>query len=226
MKDQFSNIKFRKYFAAGPDGERVSCWYSTGCDGSRGRFVEVLANSYAGRLRFLPNLENNTDTQTDYFEKDRARIYERETPELYAAALVAAEQNGRIEAVDMRIETNGKQENQLVSDSASTETLPENVGPFADPRDDNQLKAKKPIGFDTPVQVFRGRVVVEALFAGYATSELESDNPLCFVNDGESVFTALRSNVFTPDERDRLLKEIAYTRDILAFQYTRYSEGK
>lgn len=83
-------MKFLKYYVENDSGERVKCHYGlTEINGRK--CVTVYAEGYDGRLSFLPNCENNSDSQTDYFEKDRARIYYGHP--LYAAALARAEKN-------------------------------------------------------------------------------------------------------------------------------------
>ena len=247
-----NEIKFRKYFCSGPEGVRVKCWYSTGAD-AKGRYVEVVASEYCGHLRFLPNLHNDTDTQTDYFEKDRAYIYEIESPALYRLALEAAIQNGRNEAVgpvkpvnldhvpgkhmayiisknddgkyDSTVYANGtncKQEKQLVNNVA---TMPKNVVPFVDRDKGNQLVAKQPIGIGDPVRVWRGRVVIDAVFSGYASTPTD-DLGLCWLDDADSRFVALRSNIYGINETERLLEDIEHARVVLRGQYTTYAEKK
>jgi hypothetical protein len=83
-------MKFMKYYVENDSGERVKCWYMITQHNGK-KCVLVVAQEYGAQLRFLPNCENNSDSQTDYFEKDRARIFYGHP--LYAAALARAEKN-------------------------------------------------------------------------------------------------------------------------------------
>ena len=57
-----------------PSGEYTSVFYSLNDDGS----VNVSSRDYGGTLRFLAtetdNVQNNSDTQSDYFDKDRITV--------------------------------------------------------------------------------------------------------------------------------------------------------
>jgi hypothetical protein len=83
-------MKFMKYYVESDTGDRVKCWYMT-TERNGKKCIMVVASNYGDRLSFLPNVENNTDSQTDYFEKDSASIYEGDP--LYAAALARVEKN-------------------------------------------------------------------------------------------------------------------------------------
>lgn len=54
--------------------------------------VTLYAKGYDGNLSTIfQNVQNDTDSMTDYFEKDRVRIYEEDA--LYPAAKARAEAN-------------------------------------------------------------------------------------------------------------------------------------
>lgn len=79
-------IKFQKYYVT--DGvSKVRVYYSHGMLTTGKECVTLYAKSYAGNLGkiFGSLAENNSDMQTDYFEKDKVRIYS-DNP-LYNAAL-------------------------------------------------------------------------------------------------------------------------------------------
>lgn len=57
--------------------------------------VTIYAKGYSDDLgAILPDVENNTDTMTDYFEKDRVRLFEGHP--LYAQARARAQENDRL----------------------------------------------------------------------------------------------------------------------------------
>lgn len=71
-----SNIKVLKH-GLRVDGKYIPCWYSDSeliGNYPKGT-VTVYASSYCDKLPADLRPENDTDTMTDYFEKDRARIY-------------------------------------------------------------------------------------------------------------------------------------------------------
>ena len=71
------SIKLRRYYCQRDNGPRVRCWYSRGSLRSAPDAVTIYAKSYSDSLAdvFPPErVENNTELQTDYFEKDRVRI--------------------------------------------------------------------------------------------------------------------------------------------------------
>ena len=72
-----SKVKLMKHYAQNTEtGIKARCWYSRGNLITLGDAVTVYAKSYSDRLYpiFGESVENDTDTQTDYFEKDRVRI--------------------------------------------------------------------------------------------------------------------------------------------------------
>lgn len=67
-----SNIKFLQHAVS--DGKvKIKVWYSTFSDDS----VSIMADEYGANLgKLFPNMvKNDTDSQTDYFEKDTVRIF-------------------------------------------------------------------------------------------------------------------------------------------------------
>ena len=71
------NIKLRRYYCQRDTGPKVRCWYHRGSLRTAPDAVTIYAKSYADSLAdvFPANrVENNTELQTDYFEKDRVRI--------------------------------------------------------------------------------------------------------------------------------------------------------
>ena len=86
-------VKFNLYNVTDDQGHKARVFYST-CTPPKGKpYVTLYAKNYGESLAFLPRCENDSDVMTDYFEKDRVRIYEGD--ELYAAALAAAERKSR-----------------------------------------------------------------------------------------------------------------------------------
>lgn len=83
-------MKFMKYYVENDQGERTKCFYMPSERNGR-KCVIVCASRYDGNLSFLPNCENNSDSQTDYFEKDSVRIFEGDP--LYPAVLARVEKN-------------------------------------------------------------------------------------------------------------------------------------
>ena len=83
-----STVKFNLHSVSDDQGHKVKVWYSIDIQADGRKCVTIYAKDYGGRLLFLPNAGNNTDIQADYFEKDRAEIFEGHP--LYEAALAAA----------------------------------------------------------------------------------------------------------------------------------------
>jgi len=83
-----STVKFNLHSVSDDQGHKVKVWYSIDNRTDGRKCVTIYAKDYGGRLLFLPNAGNNTDIQADYFEKDRAEIFEGHP--LYEAALAAA----------------------------------------------------------------------------------------------------------------------------------------
>lgn len=85
-------IKFNKYNVTNTETkEKRRVWYSIGNRIDDREAVTVYAKDYSGSLSFLQNtvdVKNDTDTMTDYFEKDRV-VFFKDHP-LYAKALEAA----------------------------------------------------------------------------------------------------------------------------------------
>jgi hypothetical protein len=69
-------MKFMKYYVESDEGKRVKCDYSYGKTPDGRVCITIHAREYGAQLRFLPSCENNSDTMTDYFEKDRVRVYD------------------------------------------------------------------------------------------------------------------------------------------------------
>jgi hypothetical protein len=69
-------MKFMRFYVESDEGKRVKCDYSYGKTPDGREYITIYAKEYGPQLRFLPACENNTDTMTDYFEKDRVRVYE------------------------------------------------------------------------------------------------------------------------------------------------------
>lgn len=89
-------IKFNKHNVSF-NGKKARVRYSAFTTVTTGRkCVTLYAKDYTNDLYDVMGaagfeVENNTDIQTDYFEKSRVRIYEGHA--LYAAALIRAEGN-------------------------------------------------------------------------------------------------------------------------------------
>lgn len=91
------SIKLRRYYCQRDNGPRIRCWYSRGSLCSAPDAVTIYAKSCADSLAdvFPPErVENNTELQTDYFEKDRVRILPGD-PLWDEACAMAAEKKGR-----------------------------------------------------------------------------------------------------------------------------------
>lgn len=83
-------LKFQKFYVT--DGERKArVWYSLDNRTDGRKCVTIYAKEYGSKLGCIiaDGYENNTDTQTDYFEKGRVRLFEDHP--LYAAARARAE---------------------------------------------------------------------------------------------------------------------------------------
>lgn len=72
------NIKLRRYYCQNATtGKKVRCWYHRGSYTFAPDAVTIYAKSHCDRLAdvFTPGrVKNETESQTDYFEKDRVRI--------------------------------------------------------------------------------------------------------------------------------------------------------
>jgi hypothetical protein len=70
-------IKLRRHYCQLDNGPRVRCWYSRGSLRTAPDAVTIYAKTYCDNLSDVfpaDRVENDTDTMTDYFEKDRVRI--------------------------------------------------------------------------------------------------------------------------------------------------------
>jgi len=83
-------MKFMKYYIEN-EGKKHKVWYSLDNRVDGKTAVTVYASDYGVHLGFLPTCENDSDSQTDYFMKDRATFFE-DTP-LYAEVRARAEKN-------------------------------------------------------------------------------------------------------------------------------------
>ena len=88
-----TNVKFNKHHVAS-NGLRARVWYALDGLTSGQQCVTLYAKDSDGNLgKIIPDAyKNDTDIQTDYFEKGRVRFFEDHP--LYAAARARAEQNG------------------------------------------------------------------------------------------------------------------------------------
>ena len=85
-------IKFQTHYVT--NGQvKVRCRYTSGKDIHGRSRVVLYSKDYGHALSalFLDEYENNTDTQTDYFERGNVTLYSDHP--LYAAALQRAEKN-------------------------------------------------------------------------------------------------------------------------------------
>ena len=82
-------IKFNKHNVT--SGKvKVNIWYSLDRRIDGRKCVTIYAKEYSGKLcAIFDNVENNTDSQRDYFEKDKVNFFEDHP--LYATARAAAE---------------------------------------------------------------------------------------------------------------------------------------
>jgi len=94
MSSNSSQIRFMQHYVT--DGTiRARVFYSHGHLGDGTRPVTLYARDYERSLGkiFAESYENDTDLQSDYFDKGHVRI--REDSALFAAALARCEQNER-----------------------------------------------------------------------------------------------------------------------------------
>lgn len=85
-------VKFNKHHVT--DGQlKARVWYSLDNRIDGRKCVTLYAKDYGNVLAHIvpAEYENNTDTQTDYFEKGRVKLFEGHP--MYAAARARAEQN-------------------------------------------------------------------------------------------------------------------------------------
>ncbi len=84
-------IKFQMHAVINTDTgakARIGLYETTLGDGRKA--ISIYAKDYrSGLAGILPNVRNDSDSMTDYFETDRAQIVEGE--ELYPAALAACQ---------------------------------------------------------------------------------------------------------------------------------------
>lgn len=86
-----ANVKFMKhYIQNATTGKKCRVWYSLDNRVDGRKCVTIYAKGYLDEMAGIIPFENNSDLMTDYFEKDRAVIFEGN--ELYAAARARAEQ--------------------------------------------------------------------------------------------------------------------------------------
>ncbi len=86
-----ANVKFMKHYIQNADnGKKCRVRYSLDNRVDGRKCVTIYAKGYLDEMAgILDSFENNTDTMTDYFEKDRAVIFEGDAH--YAAARARAE---------------------------------------------------------------------------------------------------------------------------------------
>lgn len=83
-------IKFNDYNITNTaNGDKVKVHYSLDNHISNRPCVSISAKGYDGDLSMFALVENNSDPMTDYFEKDRVRLFEDDAH--YMAARKAAE---------------------------------------------------------------------------------------------------------------------------------------
>lgn len=76
MKYEVNGIRFMKHFVADANGNKARVVYSHGTLRNGQECVTIYAKDYGHELDcILPDVENDTDTMTDYFDKSKARIY-------------------------------------------------------------------------------------------------------------------------------------------------------
>ena len=93
-----SAIKLKKYYCQREGGQRVRCWYHRGRLREAPDAVTIYAKSYADSLADVfpgERVENGTELQTDYFEKDRVRILPGDPLWEDACAMAAQEKGAR-----------------------------------------------------------------------------------------------------------------------------------
>ena len=93
------SIKLRRYYCQNTDtGKKVRCWYHRGSLRDAPDAVTIYAKSYADSLADVfpgERVENGTEHQTDYFEKDRVRILPGDPLWEDACAMAAQEKGAR-----------------------------------------------------------------------------------------------------------------------------------
>lgn len=84
-------VKFNRYYVTN-GVVKARIWYSLDNHVSGRKVVTLYAKDYSRELGAIisAGYENDTDSQTDYFEKGRVRLFEDHP--LYAAARAKAEQ--------------------------------------------------------------------------------------------------------------------------------------
>jgi hypothetical protein len=84
-------IKFRQHYVQDTvTGHKAKVWYSTSPRADGTTCVSVYAKNYGAELSpMFAGVRNDTDSQTDYFDKDK--VHFAVGSEHYAAALAAAE---------------------------------------------------------------------------------------------------------------------------------------
>ena len=96
LESILSKIKLMKHYVQNTaTGAKARCHYHRGELVGRGDAVTIYAKTYSDSLyAVFGDCENNTDTQTDYFEKDRFRILPS-NPLFAEACARATPHNGR-----------------------------------------------------------------------------------------------------------------------------------
>jgi hypothetical protein len=86
-----ATVKFMKHYIQNTTtGKKCRVWYSLDNRADKRKCVTIYAKGYLDEMAgILDNFENDTDTMTDYFDKDRAVIFEGDAH--YAAARARAE---------------------------------------------------------------------------------------------------------------------------------------
>lgn len=92
--ERAKHLKFNLYNVRDDEGHKAKIYYSIQ-DGINERLcVTLYAATYVDSLAFVGDVENGTDVMTDYFEKDRVRIY-HDDPRFPAALAAAQRKNER-----------------------------------------------------------------------------------------------------------------------------------
>ena len=83
-------VIFKNHYIQNPEtGKKCKVWYSLNNRGGERNHVTIYAKTCLESMSGIIDFRNDTDMMTDYFEKDRAVIFEDN--ELYADALAAAQ---------------------------------------------------------------------------------------------------------------------------------------
>lgn len=82
-------VKFNKYNVTDDQGRKARVFYAINNRTDGRECVTIYAKDYGDMLGFVGEVKNNTDIQSDYYEKDKVSIF-KGSP-LYPAALAAAQ---------------------------------------------------------------------------------------------------------------------------------------